>query len=1104
LILEDLIQRGQVKEARAIISKQPDEFLRGVLMLAAAPLAEEAGHPQAAAELNEQGTKIIAEKVSGGVDMGAWYSPETRELVELLRSYKPHVTNLRPIDVAGVGSILENSAPSPGAPHRTRLPFSWQALAHLASARMRFYTQKSLWIGVGLMADVMIYGIVTGQASTFDFPSWLAIPFVSLLAWMFVGQMFFAGVNGALKRLSQRFEAGLRAAAIAIERLPEADRQRRYARLLRFFHRTRTAEMPPLCEPLFAYWTARRFEALRDQPDRIADLVIDSSQMWESTVDTLVYCIASLDASRVRQVYHSVLYRAFASADYGRVLYMLVQSVAATGDVDLLVDCLERYRRLTDDDSKKESAAQKPLLLYSLPRTSLARAVLASMQRPALPAGEWLQERLARLLSNFFLMEGARMVVRSPFELVLAFALIAPYGIFIGTALAVGILLFFVPIIALLLAAGAPRDPYGLVTRCRSMGPADIRRTLARRLLGIDFSWDFWRLGGRMTSAWVLAPAALRYMRQSVIAQNILRNERVEIASSPRAMQRVVSWIIREGLYGPPAEVVLKVMDDRQLLAAARDSAPATTGARRRAPALDDDRYQLMRVLPSRSPILSGMTGIVLGALVTLCWLAVCALLFPGAVKTWLWPHAAAATLAGCVFLVGVQHLYEVLGIERLAPRLIEEGSRQWQRLRLLLRRAPSRIVDADSVSVPAVAVWYQIGMGILSIVVLYRFASAARENALAIGIPYPMDRSDTPFLFGVAAIAILTAKALVPSLVARWRGSRLLYPTLFQLWRERLWILPQLATGAVVLALLAHWQIAGGANVETVSADFYKRGKDSYAKGDFQKSIQPLSEAIRFAPHNTDAHALRCVAYRRSNEPALAAADCEEALRLDRTVRSRMSELLYGYGKAYYDKRDYAKAIAELDEAIAFDPSHVDTLEMRCDAHFERREWPQVIADCGDVVRLDHSKGPAFRKRALAYEVLRDYERAIADFGEVIRLSPADSSAWNGRCWARAISGRLTGALDDCNEALTLNPDNADALDSRGLSYLKMGEFDKAIADYDAVLALRPRAAESLYGRGIAKLRKGDELGGRVDIASAKAIKADIDEEFGGYDVRQ
>ena len=61
---------------------------------------------------------------------------------------------------------------------------------------------------------------------------------------------------------------------------------------------------------------------------------------------------------------------------------------------------------------------------------------------------------------------------------------------------------------------------------------------------------------------------------------------------------------------------------------------------------------------------------------------------------------------------------------------------------------------------------------------------------------------------------------------------------------------------------------------------------------------------------------------------------------------------------------------------------------------------------------------------------------------------------------------------------------------------------LDDAVADYDEALKLNPKQAGSLYGRGLAKLKKGDAGGGEADIAAAKAIQADIAEEFARYGV--
>jgi hypothetical protein len=156
------------------------------------------------------------------------------------------------------------------------------------------------------------------------------------------------------------------------------------------------------------------------------------------------------------------------------------------------------------------------------------------------------------------------------------------------------------------------------------------------------------------------------------------------------------------------------------------------------------------------------------------------------------------------------------------------------------------------------------------------------------------------------------------------------------------------------------------------------------------------------------------------------------------------------------------------------------------------------TIADFDKIIAHDPQLAVAYFYRGSAYGAKGDRDRAIADFNEAIRLDPNNAQALNGRGYALSrSSAKCSRRLADCNESLRLVPTDANTLDSRGFANLKSGQLDAAIADYDSVLKLHPNTASSLYGRGVAKLRKGDSSGGNADIAAAKAIQVNIDEEF-------
>jgi tetratricopeptide (TPR) repeat protein len=230
---------------------------------------------------------------------------------------------------------------------------------------------------------------------------------------------------------------------------------------------------------------------------------------------------------------------------------------------------------------------------------------------------------------------------------------------------------------------------------------------------------------------------------------------------------------------------------------------------------------------------------------------------------------------------------------------------------------------------------------------------------------------------------------------------------------------------------------------------------------------------------------------------------NCTAAIQSGQTGRNLAAAFTIR-GRAYRAKGDYDHAIADYTDAIRIEPGYVLAFYSRGIAYFNRRDYDRAVADYTVALRLAPGDVLALQNRGHAYQAKQDFDRAIADYSEAIRIEPRFAWGYNDRCYARAIAGReLQQALADCNEALRLMPNDVHVLDSRGLAYLRLDEFDKAITDYNAVLTSNPMQAGSLYGRGLAKQKQGDNAGGAADIRAAKAIRADIAEEFTRYGLK-
>lgn len=235
--------------------------------------------------------------------------------------------------------------------------------------------------------------------------------------------------------------------------------------------------------------------------------------------------------------------------------------------------------------------------------------------------------------------------------------------------------------------------------------------------------------------------------------------------------------------------------------------------------------------------------------------------------------------------------------------------------------------------------------------------------------------------------------------------------------------------------------------------------------------------------------------------------------------------------GAASAARRDYARALADLDRACALEPDSAKHLVKRAEIHAAMRQYDKAMADLEKALELDPKLSDARYQRAsvrlanndidgarsdldtldrqlapqadlrsqmaLAYMNVGQSAKAIAQLDLWLAAHPKEAwreEALNNRCWARVLLGtELQKALEDCDEAVDADPKSAARLDSRGWVHLGLGRLPKALADFDRSLAIDPKSASSLYGRGLVRQRMGEREKGDADVAAAVAMQPGI-----------
>jgi len=238
-----------------------------------------------------------------------------------------------------------------------------------------------------------------------------------------------------------------------------------------------------------------------------------------------------------------------------------------------------------------------------------------------------------------------------------------------------------------------------------------------------------------------------------------------------------------------------------------------------------------------------------------------------------------------------------------------------------------------------------------------------------------------------------------------------------------------------------------------------------------------------------------------RAATPAQRIEACSSLIKAARDKGESIAELFNYRGVAFKLNGELDRAISDYNQAIKLNGKLASAYNNRGVAYDRKGDYERAIGDYDQALKLKPSSESYFN-RGNVHLVKSQYDHAIDDFNQAIRLRPDFAPAFDNRCWARAVVGILKQALADCNEALRLMPRNPTTLGSRGFIFLKMTHFDAAVSDYDGALQMNPKFAFALYGRGLAKL-KNEDASGQADITAAKALQADIAEEYLRYGIR-
>ncbi len=195
-------------------------------------------------------------------------------------------------------------------------------------------------------------------------------------------------------------------------------------------------------------------------------------------------------------------------------------------------------------------------------------------------------------------------------------------------------------------------------------------------------------------------------------------------------------------------------------------------------------------------------------------------------------------------------------------------------------------------------------------------------------------------------------------------------------------------------------------------------RAKLRLAQGDTIQALADIEKTLELNKNATNAYVMRAdIAIKSAKDYAQALADMDEAIKL------QPQYVGFFINRAFlrYNLDDYFGAMSDYDYAIQLDPINTVALFNRGLLRAEVHDNDRAIEDFSAVLKIDNNDYRALYNRALLYRDVHNYRDAIADINRVIEAFPDFAGAYFVRFDIYRQQGNMSNAERDYNKSMAL-----------------------------------------------------------------------------------
>ena len=203
----------------------------------------------------------------------------------------------------------------------------------------------------------------------------------------------------------------------------------------------------------------------------------------------------------------------------------------------------------------------------------------------------------------------------------------------------------------------------------------------------------------------------------------------------------------------------------------------------------------------------------------------------------------------------------------------------------------------------------------------------------------------------------------------------------------------------------------------------------------------------------------------------------------------------------AELDKQQkWPEAIVEYTQGIQQDPKDDIAYDRRGSAYYYRGEYAKSIADYNQAIELNKGQEPIeFYMRGLSRQNLGMTEAALDDFTHAITLGYDHANAYIARGRAYTYKGLKAEAVADFTRAIERDATGTLVYGLRGIALVHLKRYQEALPDFDRYLPSTPGDVRALRWQGEAFVKTGQTDRARENVRKLIELDPRLAVNFSG-----